>query len=161
MINNVLQAASSAGLGGGGIFAQLLGVAGLVLGSGGILAVFTDKMKRKREAERIGAEANKLGIEGQVSISGATLEWARDFRQEARDAKLEAVEATKAAREATAQADGCARDNANLREELADLRGQLTRRETEWDQMLELVRGSCQSPPSCVAFQRTRLINGP
>lgn len=152
----MVQATSAGGVGGGGLFAQIMAVLGIVLGSGGVLAVFTDRRKRRKEAERIGAEANKLGIEGQVSISGATLEWARDFRQEARDAKLEAAEATKEARAATANADACQRDNANLREQINDLREEITRKEGQWDDLLESVRASCANPPLCMVFQRAR-----
>ena len=38
------------------------------------------------------ADGGKADAEGQVAISGQTLEWARDFRQEAKDAKLEATD---------------------------------------------------------------------
>lgn len=140
-------------IGGGDLFAQVIAVLGLVLGSGGILAVFTDKMKRKREAERIGAEANKLGIDGQVQISGATLEWARDFRKEAQDAKAEAAKAALEARAATAQADACSRDNANLHEEIKDLR-------TKQDELLRMIRDSCAQPPLCQVFKHARTSAG-
>lgn len=143
---------------GGDLFAQIIAVAGLVLGSGGVLAVFTDRRKRRKEAERIGAEANKLGIEGQVSISGATLEWARDFRKEAQDAKAEAAEATKAAREATAHADACNRDNANLREEVSDMKLALERKDARWDELLRLVR-TCSGGQMCPVVREIG-ING-
>jgi hypothetical protein len=108
------------------LLTQLLPVISAVIGSGAFLAVFTDRRKRAAEARKYGAEAGKTDAEGQVAISGTTLEWARDFRLEATAARERAATAETQAREANARADQCARDRDNDRERLADLETQLT-----------------------------------
>lgn len=50
--------------------------------------------KFRNEDRRTGAEADKIGAEGQVAISGTTLQWAQraDQRAEKAEARVDAVE---------------------------------------------------------------------
>lgn len=99
----------------------LLPIVSTIIGSGAFLAIFTDRRKRAAEARKVVQEGGKLDAEGQVLISGQTLEWARDFRQEAKEARDRATHAEVEAREANARADQCARDRDDDRERIEDL----------------------------------------
>lgn len=99
----------------------LLPIVSTIIGSGAFIAIFTDRRKRAAEARKVVQEGGKLDAEGQVLISGQTLEWARDFRQEAKEARDRAQHAEIEAREANARADQCARDRDDDRERIEDL----------------------------------------
>jgi len=107
------------------LLTQLLPIVSAVIGSGAFLAVFTDRRKRAAEAAKLNREGGKADAEGQVALSGQTLEWSRIFSAETAQAKAEATEARAEARAANARADQCARDRDNDRERIDDLERQL------------------------------------
>jgi hypothetical protein len=102
------------------LLTQLLPVVTSVVGSGVLLALF-DRRRKASEAKKLEREGGKADAEGQVAISGQSLEWVRDYRAETKEAKFEAAEARQEAREANQRADQCARDRDNDRERIEDL----------------------------------------
>jgi chromosome segregation ATPase len=130
------------------LLTQLLPVVSAVIGSGAFLAVFTDRRKRAAEAKKLGNEAGKADAEGQVALSGTTLAWARDFREEAAAARERAATAEAQAREANARADQCARDRDNDRERIGDLESQMA-------SLLARIQG-CGAGSTCPVAQSLR-----
>lgn len=130
------------------LLTQLLPIVSAVIGSGAFLAVFTDRRKRAAEASKTVKEGGKADAEGQVALSGQTLEWTGVFRQEAKESRERAEKAEQAAREANARADQCQRDRDNDRERIDDLERQLA-------ELLARIE-SCGAGSACPVAQTLR-----
>lgn len=113
------------------LFTQLLPIVSTVIGSGAFLAIFTDRRKRAAEAKKIGSEAGKSDAEGQVALSGQTLEWSRAFSDEAAKARERAEKAEQKADAANTRADAAdkrARDAEDRLDAIEDAFRELNRR---------------------------------
>lgn len=104
------------------LLTQLLPIVSAVIGSGAFLAVFTDRRKRSAEAAKTTMEGGKASAEGQVALSGQTLEWSRIFSVETEKARERAERAEEQARKLREDVVECERRLNNMQEDLNQLR---------------------------------------
>jgi hypothetical protein len=164
--------------------ALLLGAGGLVTGVGAFLLTPANRRKIQAEtAEKLSlnalkqaemSEAARKEMLSEVAVvkkdSAAAEKRAETAEKRARKAeddtwkitrraeraeveltelRVEATEATRASQVAVEAANA-------LRAEVREVRAELTRKETEWTELLGLVRSSCDNPPVCLAFRQAR-----